>query len=74
MKIWTSKWPERAGTYWFYGTQFEKVIPNSKPELCFVEVFKISNGFVYVSNGSFLYKSQSSGVWQEAELPELPKE
>jgi hypothetical protein len=76
---WTDIWPTKEGTYWFYGWRFgnEGLHKDDAPELSFVEVMKISNGFLYITRGHTLeitkgYDGGAKGKWLKASLPELP--
>ena len=72
---WSKKWPKKAGNYWFYGYRYGKEscgTPND-PELVFMKVRKISNGFMLIGNGQFMYESEvEEPHFQKAILPELP--
>ena len=69
---WITEWPKEEGVYWFYGYCFRD--RNRPPELHYVEINKISNGWMIVTNGHFMYKSEGGfGLWKKANLPELPK-
>ena len=72
MTEWTKDWPQKPGVYWFYGWPFKD---RERPtKIHFVEVRKISNGMIYVTNGHFLYKTEGAdGYWCEAYPPEPPK-
>lgn len=72
---WSTRFPQSKGLYWFYGYRYGK---NSffkhEPELILVEVRKVSNGFMYVSNGQFIYKKEvEEPHFQKVILPELPR-
>lgn len=72
---WTKKWPKKEGHYWFYGYRYGRIScgRECKPEYCFVEVFKVSNGLVFKADGQFLYKSEpEEAYFQEAKLPDSP--
>jgi hypothetical protein len=78
-QIWTKEWPTEAGTYWFYGWRFgnEGLNKDDEPELNFVEVSKIVNGFMYITRGHWLtaekgYEGGAIGLWTKAIVPELP--
>lgn len=68
---WQDDFPKEPGYWWFYGWPFGKR-QQPDPELCFVEVRKIVNGFMHTTKGFFLYESEAKGKWQKAILPELP--
>ena len=70
--MWTKQWPTEPGFYWFYGWPFRD--REHKPELHFVDVWKVINGITFVTQGFFLYKEEGAdGYWMPAELPELPE-
>jgi hypothetical protein len=74
---WQNKFPQETGCWWFYGWRFDKINrittnPN-KPELIFVKVRKISNGYCHIADGQFMYEEESAGgKWLKATLPRLP--
>jgi hypothetical protein len=68
---WVRELPTKKGSYWFYGWRFGD--KEKEPELSYVEVRKIRNGFIYVLRGHFFDKSKAVGLWCECELPELPR-
>ena len=73
LKMWTKQWPTEPGHYWFYGWRFRD--RDHKPELNFVDVWKISNGIALVTKGHFLYKAEGGeGYWMPAETPAPPEE
>lgn len=63
---WTNKWPKKVGWYWIYGEIYKD---DEKPELCVLNVWKVSNGLAYVRNGSFYFKSEAGKVYFQ-KLPE----
>ena len=74
--MWTKKFPKEKGMYWFYGYRYGKINCGDEyePELMFVEVRKILNGFIYVASGQYIYKSEvEEPHFQKVILPELPK-
>jgi len=76
MSKWSTKYPKKEGFYWFYGYRFGKVSCGKPetPELYCVKVRKISNGFLYVINGTVLDKSEvEEPHFLKLETPELPK-
>ena len=73
---WTKQWPKKPGYFWFYGYRYGKVSCSTAndPELMFVKVRKISDGFMYMANGQFMYKSEVEDAhFQETILPKLPQ-
>lgn len=71
--MWQDEWPTEPGRWWFYGYRFGRK-GEKAPELCFVKVFRISNGIAYITHGHFLHKEEGAvGKWQKAILPELPE-
>lgn len=72
MTMWTTEWPTESGFYWFYGFLWG-YRNGDKPRLVSVEVSPISNGIMYVTKGSFIYKREGHiGLWHVADLPKLP--
>ena len=76
MNKWTTEFPTKPGNYWFYGYRYGKYDFNGekrKLELMYCEVHKAANGFIYIANGQFVYKSEvEEPHFQEVILPELP--
>jgi len=70
---WSTEWPTEVGLYWFYGELYRPLSCRPKPELELVSARKISNGYMYVANGQFVGQEGMQGLWQKAQLPELPK-
>ncbi len=73
---WTTKWPKEKGLYWFYGYRFGKISCGDKEEpiLAIVDVWKISNAFLYFLKGHALDQGQvEEAHFQKAILPELPE-
>lgn len=68
---WKKEWPTKSGFYWFYGWAFQLWKKHPR-ELYYVQVLKISNGFLYITNGYDLDKSEAEGRWQPVILPKLP--
>ena len=85
---WSSDQPKEEGLYWFYGDprfgsmggHFAGTVP-PRLELHLVKVNRISNGFVFVSDGQFMSSRPFDknrrgegyvGVWQRAYAPPLP--
>lgn len=76
MLRWFVRWPEpkESRYFWFYG-QTSRLMYDHRPELMLVKVVKIKNGYAYVTDGRFLYRSEGArGIWAVAEIPEEPKE
>ena len=72
MRKWTKTFPKKEGWYWFYGYRFKR---ETEKEYCIVQVRKISNGFMYICNGNFMFKKETGeGKFIPAILPELPKQ
>jgi hypothetical protein len=67
---WTSEWPSVAGKYWFYGKSSQL---NDDPSLLLVDVHIVNGQRTVHAAGEFLYKSESTGVFAPALLPELPR-
>jgi len=73
MYEWTTEWPTEPGMYWFYGYRYGKD-NDEKPEMQLLEVSKIANGFMYIAEGNFMYKSEvEEAHFQKAILPKAPK-
>lgn len=69
---WTAKWPTTPGYYWFYGWPFRG--RDYEPEMLFVKViFTGDKRAAYVTMGTFIYESDSSGKWMSAVLPTPPE-
>lgn len=77
MKVkWTTEFPKEPGLYWFYGYRWGRISVGrpAKPELVLVRVQEISNGFMYVANGAFMFpKETEEPHFCKAELPEFPE-
>ena len=76
MNNWIKEFPTEPGSYWFYGYRYGKIScgHDCEPELIFVEVSKISNGFMYVANSQFIFESEvEEPHFKKVELPELPE-
>lgn len=60
MKQWTKEFPTKAGWYWFYGYRYGRVSCGSEetPRLMTVKVDTCNDGFVYIADGQFMYKSE----------------
>lgn len=72
---WTTEWPKiDNGFYWFYGYPYgiTKLTKNDPPSLKTLRVQKISNGYMYVLDGHFIFEKDAIGKFLEIELPELP--
>ena len=66
---WTSRWPTKPGWYWLYGKRFSDDIIQLNP----VEVVLAKTGPVYITRGSFLYRTEGAiGFWVKMILPKLP--
>jgi len=63
---WSKDLPQKEGFYWFFGEQFK----GENPELRFVRVWKISNGFAYICEGVSMWESEMGrGFFKEVDLP-----
>jgi hypothetical protein len=86
---WSSSPPEGPGEYWFFGDPYKGQMgidyqddaPSVKPKMYLVQVRKISNGFLGVTEGQIIplekfVKSKSRhgyvGYWGKMELPNPP--
>jgi hypothetical protein len=75
---WTKEWPMKPGRYWFYGWPYghtKETINGSpvEPELNYVNVWKISNGIMWVREGQFWNKGEGAvGLFCKADVPEFP--
>ena len=73
MYMWTNKFPTEEGSYWFYGWLSKYDKKNSDRKLRSADVHKISNGFMYVSEGSFMYEAEGAeSYWLYIPKPSLP--
>lgn len=73
--MWTKKWPEEEGYYWFYGYRYgkESCGHKRKPEYMVMRCRKISDGFILLGNGQFVYESEPEEAhFLKIELPEPP--
>jgi len=69
--MWTKDWPEKTGTYFFYGWCFAN--HTRPPDYHFVHAKRVGDRMMYVADGHFLYKSEGAlGYWCEADLPPPP--
>jgi hypothetical protein len=69
---WTKQWPTQSGWYWFYGFlwgQNGSTPPEARP----IRMVKISKGVLGDAGGFMIYETEAEGVWQEIDLPILPK-
>ncbi len=74
-KVWDQRWPEEEGWFWFYGDPYSADIEQKHVRQYAVHISKISNGFMHVCEGNFMYQAQSSpGFWAPMETPEDPTE
>ena len=77
MKLkWSTKFPKKAGNYWFYGYRYGKISCGQKcePEWMIVKVRKCSNGFLHMANGQFFHERElEEAHFAPFELPEFPK-
>ena len=73
---WQTEFPKEEGKYWFYGYRHGKMgimKKENKPELMYVEVRKISKGFLYVASGRIMFESEvECPHFKKIDLPELP--
>lgn len=70
---WTEEWPVVVGEYWFYGwTSRIGLRMSSKPRMEFVKVRQARNALMAATASQFLYKSECTGVWCKANVPEPP--
>jgi hypothetical protein len=72
---WTREFPKEEGYYWFYGKRYgvSSLSKDKPPELMLVKVNKIRNGFSYVADGQFMYRTEPTEYYfQKAKLPKLP--
>ncbi|MHA1483359.1 MAG: hypothetical protein ACTSQA_07985 [Candidatus Heimdallarchaeaceae archaeon] len=72
---WTNEPPTKEGYYWFFGWTWATPddLLTTKKELVFVDVRKISNGFVYICKGALIYPRSENhiGVWVKIEMPNM---
>jgi hypothetical protein len=67
---WINEIPQESGYYWFIGYPWNNRKEHGN-ELYFVSVKKISNGFMYITDGNFM--ENKNGLWQKVILPEIPE-
>lgn len=74
--IWTTKWPDEPGWYWFFGDPFGALDVNRDHVRNYtVRVSQASNAMMYVCEGHFLYQSEASpGFWTPMVVPPVPDE
>lgn len=65
---WSEDIPKKPGFYWFVGDPFSD--KDKKIEIHFVEIWKISNGVLYVTNGAFM--DNKDGLWLAVQFPKMP--
>jgi len=81
--MWTKKWPEERGFYWFYGRPYNSngISYSDKEELFVVEVVRIHKNFVICINlsddtteygESLISEEKTQGMWQKIQPPKLP--
>lgn len=77
---WSKEWPIEPGHYWFYGYSVfdqrfdEGQTTSPKYKLRNAKVRKTVNGFVYTTEGQFLYKQEFvDAFWHLNSPPELPE-
>jgi hypothetical protein len=71
MSQWSTEWPVRVGSYWFYGWRTKG--RDCPPVLFFVEARMMMWGIVYVTANLYLSPSDgSAGLWLPAEAPQPP--
>lgn len=73
---WTTKFPTKEGSYWFYGYRYGKMFGAkiNKPEWMIVKVSKCANGFMYVAEGQFIFEKEvEEPHFAPVELPEFPE-
>ena len=68
MEQWTTIWPQKEGWYWFYGDRYSE----ERNVLFAVQVWKTKNSYAYVTNGTFIYPSEATGIWLPITTPEIP--
>jgi len=90
---WTKKIPTEPGKYWFYGDPYyggmgrdfkeDAVVEPNDIKMHLMSVWKIANGLMIVTGGSFIppepfdiEKLQAGplGYWKPAVLPESPED
>ena len=72
---WQKEPPSQPGYYWFHGWPYSPLSKRrEQPELCLVEVRHGTNSsrLILITNGQFVYMASMLGLWQPANLPELP--
>jgi len=71
MNEWSKEIPQKPGLYWFIGCPWSSKKRDEKNELHLVSVRKISNGYIYVADGSFM--DNKIGLWISVQLPKFPE-
>lgn len=66
MSDWVKGFPNSESDYWFYSYRYG----DKKPELQLLKVREISNGFMMIADGQFVWKHESEDpYYMVAELP-----
>jgi hypothetical protein len=71
---WVKEWPEKAGSYWFYGwtSEFGRRTGDG-PRLTVVKVNRNERSVFRVADGHFLYPSDGGrGFFKPLIAPDLP--
>jgi hypothetical protein len=72
--MWSRTIPVEPGMYWFYGFRSNFAKGHTTKDLMVVRVRKISNGVVYIGEGSIWSDREMDGHWMPLPEPELPTE
>lgn len=69
---WSSEWPTKKGTYWFYGRRFR----GDNMDTYVIKVGQSSNKvWMYFSEACFIHEQEGAkGFWAPAILPVPPPE
>lgn len=88
-KGWSTKFPVKAGMYWFYGDPYQGQMGmdfqenTAEAKMYLVAVRKVVNGFIATTDGQFVPTTQFDrtrqrngyvGYWMEATLPKAPND
>ena len=85
--MWSDKWPDGPGWFWFFGWVSKMAragFQPHEPETILVRVVQGGNSLAFITEGRFIYKRaviykrtvagepDAVGLWMPAELPDPP--
>jgi hypothetical protein len=71
-EFWNEEYPREVGEFWFFGDPFTTREEDKKSDFHLVKVKRGSNGFIYITEGSFMFPKSCNGIWQRVRFPEKP--